>query len=247
MSQTDQKDAPGAGAAHGAGVANTISPVYWLYAPLAAGVLLAVLAHGAPQFYAAYMEPELGVLETVHILQAAAGALLAATLLARAEVRARSWLLAWIGLAFAGCVYIAGEEASWGQHFFAWTTPDQWQALNDQGETNIHNISSWFDQKPRLLLELGVIIGGLILPLVQRRGRVLQSGRLAYLVPPMICLPTAAMALVVRLDDVITETTAIGMLLFFRASEVQEFFFYYFVCLYLAAFSRRLQSNPPPA
>src|SRR3546814_4167282 len=54
---------------------------------------------------------------------------------------------------------MAGEEASWGQHYAGWLTPDNWQALNDQGETNLHNTSSWLDQKPRTLLEIGVIVG----------------------------------------------------------------------------------------
>jgi hypothetical protein len=246
-SNSTHERATGRPGSPGAGAERTISPVFWLHLPLGAAVLLAVLAYGAPEFYADYMVPEIGVLETIHVLQGALGAVLAGLLMLRVEVRRRLWLLAWVGLAFAGSAYIAGEEASWGQHIFAWTTPEQWQALNDQGETNLHNVSSWFDQKPRLLLELGVIIGGLVLPLWRRRGRVLQSGRLAYLVPSMLCLPTAAMALLVRLDDVVTENTGIGMLLFHRASEVQELFFYHFVCLYLAMLGRRLRASPPPA
>jgi hypothetical protein len=168
-------------------------------------------------------------------------------LLARPEVRARGWLLAWVTLAFIGCAYVAGEEASWGQHFFAWTTPEEWRLYNDQGETNLHNISSWLDQKPRLLLEIGVLVGGLVFPLIQRGGRFLQRGRLAYLTPSIVCLPTAAMALLVRLEDVVIEVTDAPMLLFHRPSEVQELFFYYFVCLYLAVLSRRIRSAAPPA
>lgn len=37
-----------------------------------------------------------------------------------------------------------GEEISWGQRIFGWSTPDVWDNLNAQGETNIHNV--WFFQ-----------------------------------------------------------------------------------------------------
>jgi len=58
---------------------------------------------------------------------------------------------AWLGLWVAACVYFAGEEASWGQWWFGWQTPAPLAELNDQGEANLHDISSWLDQKPRAL------------------------------------------------------------------------------------------------
>ncbi len=38
-----------------------------------------------------------------------------------------------------GSLYIAGEEMSWGQHFFHWNTPEYWAEVNRQQETNLHN------------------------------------------------------------------------------------------------------------
>jgi len=35
-----------------------------------------------------------------------------------------------------------GEEISWGQHWFGWSTPETLAAVNLQGETNIHNLVS---------------------------------------------------------------------------------------------------------
>ena len=32
------------------------------------------------------------------------------------------------------------EEISWGQQFFHWHTPEAWEKLNAQGETNFHNL-----------------------------------------------------------------------------------------------------------
>jgi hypothetical protein len=46
-------------------------------------------------------------------------------------------------------LYFFGEEISWGQHFFRWNTPDIFKDINNQDETNIHNISNLFDQLPR--------------------------------------------------------------------------------------------------
>lgn len=218
----------------------------WLILPITTGVVLAGLGTMAPAFYGDYIEPETGVLEFLHVVEAVTGAVLAAALLTRRDVRRRRWLTAWVGLALVGCVYVAGEEASWGQHIFAWTTPSEWQAINDQGETNLHNVSSWFDQKPRLLLEIGVIVGGLVLPLVQRYGARLRQGRIAYIVPPLTCLPTAAMAETVRLNEAVAWLLDTPGGLYYRGSEVQELFFYFFVILYLSALGKRLSVSAPP-
>lgn len=47
-------------------------------------------------------------------------------------------------LILLGCALIAffgaGEEISWGQRIFNWQTPVALNQINDQGETNIHNI-----------------------------------------------------------------------------------------------------------
>ena len=44
----------------------------------------------------------------------------------------------------AACFLFAGEELSWGQHFFGWETPASWAAHNLQEETNLHNSFIWF-------------------------------------------------------------------------------------------------------
>lgn len=50
--------------------------------------------------------------------------------------------------------YYFGEEISWGQHFFKWNTPEIFNELNNQKETNLHNISNLLDQVPRSLVIL---------------------------------------------------------------------------------------------
>jgi len=53
-----------------------------------------------------------------------------------------------------GLTYYLGEEISWGQHFFNWSSPEWFISNNNQNETNIHNISNIFDQLPRSLVLL---------------------------------------------------------------------------------------------
>ena len=50
------------------------------------------------------------------------------------------------------CLFIAGEEISWGQRIIGWNTPDFFAARNFQQETNLHNFLS-----PRLKEQLVMI------------------------------------------------------------------------------------------
>jgi hypothetical protein len=53
--------------------------------------------------------------------------------------RERSFAIVF-ALAAVAAVFIAGEEISWGQRILGWATPEELALLNNQGETNIHNI-----------------------------------------------------------------------------------------------------------
>lgn len=46
------------------------------------------------------------------------------------------WFLGLFALMFVSF----GEEISWGQRIFGWSTPDRFQDINAQGETNFHNL-----------------------------------------------------------------------------------------------------------
>lgn len=117
-------------------------------------VLLVAAYYTTNADFMTWLWSEQGPLEISHVLipLLAMGAGLS-TLAARgrwfAARRAGLGLLAaaMCGLALM-CGVIAGEEASWGQHFLGWSTPESWNELNDQHETNLHNIGSWADQKP---------------------------------------------------------------------------------------------------
>jgi hypothetical protein len=86
----------------------------------------------------------------------------------------------WILMVTLGALYMAGEEVSWGQWFFMWDTPDTFLEINDQHETNLHNTSSWMDQKPRLLLELWALFGAVRAWYRSFKGMREDAGSTAY-------------------------------------------------------------------
>lgn len=223
--------------------AERLSRLWWLVLPLVAAVILPLLSVHAPEIYTVYFESEQGLLELSHIAIPAATCWLALRGLAMPEIGGRKWLTAWFALLAAGSLYIAGEEASWGQQIFAWTTPEGWQAINDQNETNLHNISSWLDQKPRLLLELGVIVGGIVVPLLALARPGLRRIPFALLLPPLLCLPSAVLAELFRLHERIGPSIGIGHGAFQRASEVQELYFYLFILFYVIVLRRRIRAE----
>jgi len=155
------------------------------------------------------------------------------------------WLSWWILLVILGCIYFAGEEVSWGQHFFGWQTPEELAAINDQRETNLHNISSWLDQKPRFMLELFVLFGGVILPAWRlAAGEVFTTDSVSYWFwPACVCLPSALLAILVYMPDRLIsgiDYSESGML---RLSEIQELFYATFLFIYLASITARLKSR----
>jgi len=155
-----------------------------------------------------------------------------------------SWLYVWIMLVTAACIYFAGEEISWGQSIFHWQTPEVISRINDQNETNLHNMSSWLDQKPRLLLALGVLVGGILLPLWRKAKGIVYADRdwRYWFWPDLVCLPTALLAFLIKIPQRYANLT--GQWLFstpFRTSEMQELYFAYFLMLYLLSWYLRLK------
>ena len=70
-----------------------------------------------------------------------------AQIVIRGLANQKSAWLGWFicGLALAS-IFVAGEEISWGQRLFGWSTPDVIESYNTQSETNLHNIfSSYLD------------------------------------------------------------------------------------------------------
>ncbi len=218
----------------------------WLWFPPILLLIIVPLKLFAPDLYALWIDGELGLIElstpVISIIGAVIGVQIIRTSSPLLSHRVRIWVL----LTTLGCVYFAGEELSWGQHLVGWATPEYLEAINDQEETNLHNISSWFDQKPRLLLELWVLIGGVVWPLYRLSKRsplTVTNGEGFWLWPTAEVLPTALLAIFVRLPERIKTLFEIEQLpLELRFSEPQEYYFALFLLIYLASIRRRLAS-----
>lgn len=215
--------------------------IWWLFLPLAFMAMQICLEVMLPQKSLAILHSEGGPHELLQFLMIAAAFIIAILILKQMDIKAQKWLAGWVGLAALCCLYVAGEEISWGQHFLDWTTPEFWKAYNDQQETNLRNTSSWLDQKPRLLLLIGAVTGGLLLPLAQKYAPQIVPARFAAIYPPGYLGLIAALALGVKVAEKTGES--FGVVLFERASEVEEIYLFYFVLLYLIALKRRLAAG----
>ena len=216
-----------------------MNKIWWLWVPVAAmlaQIVLEISLSGHPGILA-HLHSEDGPHEAVQFLFIAAAFVIAVIALAQMDLKAKKWLAAWIGLAAICCFYVAGEEISWGQHILKWSTPDYWAHFNDQQETNLHNTSSWLDQKPRLLLEIGIVTGGLLIPLMMKYKPALVPARFNIIYPPPYLAVIALLALFVKLAEKLAG--AMGIVIFERASEIEELYLFYFVFLYLIVIRKR--------
>lgn len=152
------------------------------------------------------------------------------------------WLLGWI----LACMYFAGEEASWGQHYFRWAAPETLRGLNDQHETNLHNIGTWFDQKPRALVELWIVFAGLLVPLIQRfRPRALWADRdwSRWFWPTAIGIPAVVAFLLSLTVGLVAKKTGRVDLHQLGSNELREFYIALFLSTYLLSLWYRLRQT----
>jgi hypothetical protein len=147
------------------------------------------------------------------------------------------YLKAWLVLLILGATYFALEEISYGQHMFGWGTAETWKELNDQDETNLHNVHALFDQVPRALLTLGILVGGVILPLYRYfRNLPLQpDNRFYWQWPTLDCLTIGLLVICIRPILSIIETDIIN------TGETKENLFALFILLYCVSLHARLR------
>lgn len=152
--------------------------------------------------YRAIFETEFGIVELLTaflLLPAAVLALMSARCFWRAGNAIEAVLL--VGFALA-CIFLCGEEVSWGQHVFQWSSPDYFADKNLQGETNLHNMEYFNKKVLKLTVIIGIAVGGLIVPLLAR----IQPGlfgpganRIARFMPTHVVVPTAIIVLVTHI------------------------------------------------
>jgi len=153
------------------------------------------------------------------------------------------FLKAWLFILIMGAAYFALEELSYGQHMFGWGTGEAWKELNDQGETNLHNVHSLFDQVPRALLSLGILIGGVLLPLYRhfRDIKLDESSRFYWQWPTPDCITVGLLVILIRPILTVFETDAIN------TGETKENLIAMFIMLYCISIHSRLRQKKLPA
>lgn len=214
-----------------------LSSIYWLWIPVIAMVIQIILELSVSSNILSRLHSENGPHEILQALFAAAG--FSVALFAIISRKVKGVLLnIWFGLAALGCLYVTGEELSWGQQILDWTTPDFWAQVNDQQETNLHNTSSWLDQKPRLILLVGIVFGTLVYPVLKIKNIFRLPDNLDFLFPSS---KLRILALFVFIPQVIEKFFELfDVVVFARFSEVQELYMFYFVLLYLIIFYKKV-------
>jgi len=154
----------------------------------------------------------------------------------------------WLVIFGLGSVYFLGEEISWGQHLFGWATPEGWMAINDQGETNLHNTSGWLDQIPRAILTVGIVVGGFLFPPIRKwmgpnQGRFGESFFIHFM-PGRNCFTAAACVLGIIVLGTLHKVTGLAWL-DVSVGEIKESLIAMFLLVYIVDFSQRLLRPQP--
>jgi hypothetical protein len=216
---------------------------WWLGIPLAVALFALSSYRIDPEWHQRWVTAESGVLETAQFILMVIGLALAVQLLFDPFVRQRPSVLAVVALAALACLFIGGEEVSWGQHIIFWQDPSLVTAVNDEGEFSLHNMNKGFERTPRTLLELGVFVGGLLVPLLCAYAPRLRQSRTALFLPAAALVPTALFAALVKGGNLLTKFHVADVRLAARPSEVTEFYLYFFIVAYLIVFERRIRET----
>lgn len=167
----------------------------------------------------------------------------------RRELPARR-LAVWIAILTLGALYFAGEECSWGQNYFHWSTPATWSAVNDQNETNLHNTNGLFDNLPRLLLTVAAVFSTFA-PFVFARRRQSwdpRTSRLSWYMPTAAVVPAAILAGLTGIPQKIFDAYHVPanapswyaeMFMNGHHGELKEYFIALFMLMYLWSFATR--------
>jgi hypothetical protein len=100
------------------------------------------------------------------------------------------------GLVALFCLFVAGEEFSWGQRLFGYYPAEFFLANNFQQEANLHNLPQAVVQ-PKWILMLALAGYGIVLPLVERWSVMRPHlARVGATSPPLPLLPWFAVAIV---------------------------------------------------
>lgn len=213
---------------------------WWMGIPIAIAVALFVVHTYWPEFYLERILPEhTGLLENSHFAFPFAGLVLCIRMFWKHNLSALPLLKIAVAIFAIACFYIAMEEESYGQHLFKWNSPEGWDQINRQNETNLHNTSYFLNQFPQTLLQIAIVVGGIILPIVRRFTGTLKPPILDFLTPPAAIMPVGIIAMLFKQLDRFQKDGVIESVVLTRPSEAAETFFALFILFYLIMLYRR--------
>lgn len=207
-----------------------IPKIYWLYLPILWLIGQFILEFTLSSSLLLKIHAERSVHEIIQFGMVSAACFISVYTLIKLKSK-KTWQAGWLILTAICCFYVTFEEISYGQAFFNWSTPDYWQNINNQQETNLHNTSRWLNQIPRYGLMGGIAIGGFIIPLISYAKPSWLPKKFSSIYPTAHFTVTATCILIVALGHKLSKTF-LDAKLFERASEVEEIFIYFFVLLY---------------
>ncbi|MDP9195998.1 MAG: hypothetical protein M3O22_04400 [Pseudomonadota bacterium] len=220
---------------------DSINPLWWLWLPvlfLAANIYLQIFSHTVNS---ESLLAENGLYENIQFAIILGAFLAGLVTLGRLSFRRMPWLFAWVGLVAFCAFFIAGEEISWGQFFLGWKTPEKWASINVDNETSLHKLWFWNDQMFRTLVEVGILVSGLLVPLIRKYRPSWLPSRLQIIFPPSRMAVTAGALWFLKLAKHLSAVFPVFS--FSRISEVNEVFIYYFFLLYFVFMYRRVSAG----
>ena len=153
-------------------------------------------------------------------------------------------------------IYYLGEEISWGQHFFKWVSPEFFIINNNQGETNLHNMSNLLDQLPRTLVMIWCGLISIIFYFIKKKISLSYETTLIF-IPTDLLLKISVIFMIFFLPDFIIDKLSLHpghvingkevpeatfydiiSLNFLRLSEVHELIFCFYFLVYSIAFKQ---------
>lgn len=223
------------------------SGFFSLYLMLSQFAVLFVLCGIKAPFYWAYLAGEAGYIEILTPIVYGVAAAFGVAILRRSNAFPATWIRVWFGAFTIGCIYVAGEEISWGQHIFGWESGDFFKLYNEQSETNLHNIRGPLKNAPKLLMEIFVLLAGVIWVVVMhgRKQRYVRPEIWSFWIyPGAVAFVAAVLAIVAIFPDRIGHLVDLDSLGYFNHGpgfkEIQELYFAFFFLLYGVTVHRRL-------
>ncbi len=229
-----------------------ITPYFSVGFPLISLVIFVIIAMIDAEYYYRWISiSEKGYLEHSTVVMLVIAIFLLVWMLYHHTDIPNKGVKKWTLLLLLGCIYFAGEEASWGQHYLGWNTPEWLDEFNDQGETNIHNAHGIFDQFPRFLLTLASVITIIAAPILvsSRREWGLMQKWQDWIFPTMASVTAALGAALVGLPQKFygyygpkeDHIPAWFDVMFLRGqhSELKEHYFAMFMMMYVISLAYR--------